>query len=327
MIRLGTVGTSAITDHFLSGVALTGRFEHTAVYSRNRETGEAFAKKHGVASVFTDMAEMAQSGIDAVYIASPNVFHAAQSKIFLERGVHVLCEKPITTSYADYCELKRLADSKNLIYMEAIIPRHTKGYRAVKNAVWELGRISMARIDFCQLTSRLSAYMSGEHVNIFDMSLHAGTLMDLGIYCVYGAVDLLGEPEAITATASYLPEGADCSGGALFEYGDFPAVLSYSKMGQAGYGSEITGVNGTLKIQMISQYTGVTLVKNGVEKEIVGTLSKAELMSGEATTFADYITDSSYREDYCEASRLCAAVHRCMDKIRQSAGINYPAFE
>ena len=118
MIKLGTVGTSAITESFLAAVALTGRFEHYAVYSRSLDTGNAFAKKQGAKKVFCDLAEMAGSGIDAVYIASPNVFHADQSRIFLEHGVHVICEKPIATSYADYCELKALADSKGLIYMD-----------------------------------------------------------------------------------------------------------------------------------------------------------------------------------------------------------------
>ena len=46
--------------------------------------------------------------------------------------------------------------------------------------------------------------MNGEHVNIFDMSLHAGTLMDLGVYCVYAAIDLFGMPNGIKASASFL---------------------------------------------------------------------------------------------------------------------------
>ena len=327
MIKLGTVGTSAITESFLTSVALSGKFEHYAVYSRSLETGNAFAKKQGAKKVFCDLAEMAECGIEAVYIASPNVFHADQSRIFLEHGVHVICEKPIATSYADYCKLKALADSKGLIYMEAIIPRHTEWYDTVKDAVSKIGKISMARIDYSQLTSRLPQYLRGEHINIFDMSLHAGTLMDLGVYCVYGAVDLLGEPKSITAMAQYLPNGADCSGAALFDYGDFPAVISYSKMGQAGFGSELIGMEGTLKIRMISQYTGVTLVKEGRETELVGMKTKAELMRGEAAKLAEYITCPETGADYAKASELCAAVHRCMDKIRQSAGINYPALK
>lgn len=325
MIKLGTVGTSAITDKFLAGVALTGRFEHTAVYSRNEQTGREFAEKHGAGASFTDLEKMAKSGIEAVYIASPNVFHARQSRVFLENGVHVICEKPITTSLAEYDELKTLADRNNLIYMEAIIPRHTAGYEAVKQAMTQIGDITVARIDYCQRSSRLDAFLRGERINIFDMSLHAGTLMDLGIYCVYAAVDLLGAPESITATASLLPNGADGAGSAIFSYKKFPAVLSYGKTGQSFIGSEIVGDRGTLKIGSVSQYTDVRLVKNGEEHIIVGSPDKAQLMSGEAVKFADYIRDPESRADYEAASELCRNVHICMDKIKHSAGLVYPA--
>lgn len=324
MIKLGTVGTSAITDKFLSGVALTGKFEHVAIYSRNEETGRNFADKHGVKAVFCNLEEMAKCGIDAVYIASPNVFHAEQSRVFLKNGVHVICEKPITTSFKEYEELKTLADKKGLIYMEAIIPRHTAGYAAVKQALEEIGDITVARIDYCQRSSRLDAFLSGEKINIFDMSLHAGTLMDLGVYCVYATVDLLGMPENITATASFLSNGADGAGSAIFSYKNFPAVLSYGKTGQSAVGSEIVGEKGALKMGSISQYTQVSLVKNGEEKVITASPDKAELMSGEAAKFAEYITNPQSREDYNAASKLCGEVHRCMDMIKCSAGIVYP---
>lgn len=324
MIKLGTVGTSAITDKFLAGVALTGKFEHTSVYSRNEQTGKAFAEKHGAKFVFCDLEKMAKSGIEAVYIASPNVFHAEQSRVFLENGVHVICEKPITTSFKEYEKLKTLADKNGLIYMEAIIPRHTAGYAAVKNALAEIGDITVARIDYCQRSSRLDAFLSGEKINIFDMSLHAGTLMDLGVYCVYAAVDLLGMPEKITATASLLSNGADGAGSAIFSYEKFPAVLSYGKTGQSAIGSEIVGEKGTLKLGSVSQYTEVSLVKNGQEKIITASYDKAELMSGEAAKFAQYITQTHCRQDYDAASKLCGEVHRCMDMIKCSAGIVYP---
>ncbi|MBR7132165.1 MAG: Gfo/Idh/MocA family oxidoreductase [Clostridia bacterium] len=326
MIRLATIGTSAICDGFLSGMKLTHEYELSAVYSRNADTGKAFADKHGCGRVFTDLAEMARaSGIDAVYIASPNVFHAEQTRIFLENGKHVLCEKPIVTSLADYIELKKLADKKGLVYMEAIIPRHSKGYCAVKAALKEIGSIAMARIDFCQRSSRLDAFLRGEQVNIFDMSLHAGTLMDLGVYCVYGAVDLLGMPKEISAECSLMSNGADGAGSAVFKYDGFSALLTYSKTGQSMLGSEIIGEKGTLKIPFISQYCGVTLVKDGLETQITGLLTKAEQMQGEAQRFADYILRfNQNKTDYVSANELCLNVHKCMDQIKNKAGIFYP---
>src|SRR4051794_28274423 len=95
-MKYGTIGTSPITNEFIESAKLVDGMELTAVYSRNIEKGISFAGKHGVKSVFIDLEQMASSElIDAVYIASPNSLHYEQSKLFLEKGKHVLCEKPI----------------------------------------------------------------------------------------------------------------------------------------------------------------------------------------------------------------------------------------
>lgn len=323
MIRLATIGSSAITEKFLSAVKTTERYIHTAVYSRSFETGRAFAEKVGCDTVFTDIEELAKSDIiDAVYIASPNSCHFEQSRIFLEKGKHVICEKPIVTRAEEYTELKRLADSKGLIYMEAIKSIHTASRKAVKETLAKLGNIACARIDFCQLSSRYDSFMNGVKHNIFDMSLHAGTLMDLGVYCVYAAVDFFGVPSSVSATAAYFDNGADKSGYAVLDYGDMQCVLSYSKAGQSAVGSEIVGDKGTLVLESISQYAGVELFKDGKKSTVFGSPDSDAVMSGEAYSFADYI-EGKRLDEYSEISELAYQVHCCMDKIKQSAGLHY----
>lgn len=320
MIRLGTVGTSGICEHFLHGAELTGQFLLTAVYSRRYDTGITFCQRFGCETVFCDLTEMVTSDVvDAVYIASPNSFHYAQSKLCLEHGKHVICEKPIATSVAEYQELKALADEKKLVYMEAIIPIHTEQYDAVHQAMKEIGKPVLARIDFSKRSSRMDDFLSGKHVNIFDMSLAAGTLMDLGVYCVYAAVDFFGKPKRICAESNLLANGADGSGTAIFGYDDFSAVLTYCKTADSAIKSEIIGELGTLKIDLVSQYAGVSLVKDGKETEIVGFPDRATLMSGEAKWFAEFITNpQKSRECYDKASKMCLIVHACMDQIKIS---------
>jgi predicted dehydrogenase len=324
MIRLGTIGTSGICRHFLSGVALTDKLGLTAVYSRTIDTGRAFGEAHGCERVFTDLEEMAKSDcIDAVYIASPNSCHYSQSKLFLENGKHVLCEKPIVTCQAEYEALKNLADRKGLIYMEAIMPLHADHWQSVREAYGKIGKPVLARLNFSQRSSRLDAFLRGEHTNIFDMSLHAGALMDLGVYCVYAAVDFFGAPKAITATAHFLHNGADGCGTAVFDYEDFSAVLTWSKVAQSALGSEIIGEKGVLKLASVSQYTGVTLVQDGREEPVTEFPSRAEIMRGEAERFARWIQKPT--EEYRRVSEICSKVHPCMDAIKNKAGIQYPS--
>ena len=323
MIRLATVGTSLITEKCLKALKLTGRFEHTAVYSRKSETGKAFADKFGCPNVFTDLEKLAKSDIiDAVYIATPNAFHYEQSRLFLQNGKHVICEKPIVTETALYRELKDLADSKGLIYMDAIKSRYSPARAVLKDAVSSVGNIAFARIDFGQFSSRYSDYINGKKHNIFDMSLHAGTLMDLGIYCVYGAVDLLGVPKDISAGASLFEDGCDKGGYAVFDYGDFSAVLTYSKAGQSVAASEVAGDRGTVHIRSISNFDGITFTVGGKTDMLADINDGDRIMRGELDAFADFIEGKNI-EDYAAASNLTEQVLACMDKIKKCAGLHY----
>ena len=329
MIRLATVGTSAITEKFLAACRLTGRYELHTAYSRDLKKGEDFAKAQGFKHFSDDLRAVADSpDIDAVYIATPNVFHYEQSRLFLEKGKNVICEKPIATDCGKYDELLSFADKKGLIYAEAIMSRHTAGREILLDALSQIGRISQARIDFCQLSSRYEQFKKGESVNIFDMSLATGTLMDLGVYCVYAAVDLLGMPDSVSASAAFADNGADLSGGAVLGYKDFTAVLSYSKIGQSAIGSEIVGDKGVVKIGSISQYADISLINDGKETPLLGMPDRAEVMRGEAEKFADYIENrDAFLDDYKSVCELTHNVHTCMDLIKQSAKIKYPIKE
>lgn len=323
MIRLATVGTSLITEKCLKALKLTGRFEHIAVYSRRYETGVAFAEKVQCPNVFTDMEKLAKSDmIDAVYVATPNLFHYEQSRMFLQNGKHVICEKPIVTQSPLYRELKALADSNGLIYMDAIKSRYSPARAALKNAVSSVGNIAFARIDFGQFSSRYNDYMCGKKHNIFDMSLHAGTLMDLGVYCVYGAVDLFGVPKNIIAGATLFDDGCDKSGYAVFDYGDFAAHLTYSKVGQSVAGSEIAGDRGTVYIRSISNYDGITLTADGKNSTVADINDGDRIMRGELDAFADFIEGKNL-DEYAAASNLTEQVLICMDKIKNGAGLHY----
>ncbi len=261
MKKYAVIGTSAITEMFVTGANATGKVILDAVYSRKIETGKAFADKFGCKKVYCDISDLGNdTDIDFVYVASPNVCHESQTELLLAAGKHVLCEKPITTSADEYKRLKTLADEKGLIYFEAIIPIYNKSRKRIKNALNKIGDIAMAKIDYCQRSSRYDSFKNGEQVNIFDMSLYAGTLMDLGVYCVYAACDLFGMPNNIKATASFLNNGADGSGIAIFEYDNFSACLTYSKTGQSITPTEIVGDYGSVIMEKAVYYQDAYLL-------------------------------------------------------------------
>src|SRR5579859_5061828 len=62
---------------------------------------------------YADFAEMARveaarpDGIDVVAIVTPNHVHAAPALAFLEAGIHVICDKPLTSTLEDALELEK----------------------------------------------------------------------------------------------------------------------------------------------------------------------------------------------------------------------------
>ena len=153
-MKYATIGTSWITEKFISSASTVEDMALTAVYSRNEAKAAEFAKKHNCDTYFTDLDKMAQSDcFEAVYIASPNVCHYEQSKLFLLSGKNVICEKPATTTKEQMEELISLAESKGLVYCEAIMTIHTNGFRLIKNNLSRIGNIRSAHFDFYQLSS------------------------------------------------------------------------------------------------------------------------------------------------------------------------------
>ena len=329
MLRYGTVGTSWITETFINGTRLIDGMELSAVFSRDADKGAAFAGKNNAQNVFRDIREMATSPLlDAVYIASPNSLHYEQSKIFLENGKHVLCEKPACATSQQLIDLKTLAREKGLVFLEAIKMVHLPQRSLLKKALGKIGAVSTALFSYSQLSSKLEDYLQGKNPNIFNPEFATGCLMDLGVYCVYPALDFFGAPKTIVSTAGLLFSGSDAFGNSLFVYEDKQVALSYSKIGQ-GYGcSEIIGQKGTITIQSISRLTDIVLKMNdGTEERIWGEESRDESMSHEAKDFLAYILNREKNADeYDCACQLSLAVAKTVEEIKRKAIVSHCGF-
>lgn len=297
MIKYGVIGSGWIAESFVEGAQTVDGMQFAAMYSRTYEKGKEFAEKFGCEKVYTDINEFAESDIDAVYIASPNSLHYEQSKLMLEKGKHVLCEKPITITPDEFTELFSLAKEKKLVYTEAIMMMHSPHKEKVKNALGKIGKITTAHFDFSQLSSKYKALKEGRNPNIFNPEMKTGCLRDLGIYCYYPVVDFFGLPNKISASAGFLETGADGYGTAVLDYDDKQITLTYSKVGQDYCGSQIFGDEGTISIESISKLTGVKIhFADGRKEEVQGEIEKHILMAYEAKNFYDFITD--YEKNY-----------------------------
>lgn len=314
MIKFGVIGSGWIAEEFVKGAKLVDGFIFSAMYSRTYEKGKSFAEKFGDVPVYTDINDFAKSDIDAVYIASPNSLHYSQSKLMLENGKHVLCEKPITITPEEFIELDALAGSKNLVYTEAIMMLHLSQRKIIKEKLKALGNISTAHFDFSQLSSKYPALLRGENPNIFNPAMKTGCLRDLGIYCFYPAIDFFGVPKKIISSAGFLPTGADGYGAAILNYDDKQITLTYSKIGQDFSGSQIIGDKATMTFGSISKLTDVEIHYNdGSKEKLVGEIEKHILMSEEAKDFCGYI--SSKDNNLSEVNSTILSVVKLMNTV------------
>ena len=325
-MKFATIGTSWITEKFVSAAKTVPGIEHAAVYSRGEETARAFAAKTGAEKIYADMAALAADpAIDGVYIASPNRFHYEQSKYLLNAGKNVLCEKPATTTADEMRELTALAESKKLVYAEAIMSIHTAAFPVVKAALGTLGRVRTARLDFCQLSSKYPLYLAGKNPNIFNPAMHAGSLMDIGVYNLYLAAALFGQPEKILSDAVFLDNGADAAGSAILRYPGLSVSMSWSKVGQQYAPSEVIGDGGTLRMESVSQLTGVSLVTpQGTETLVPADLSRDDVMRGEAAFFLRMAETKDFSGPaYAFAKATALTVREMCDEIRLQNGFGF----
>lgn len=327
MIRFATVGTGFITDAFIKGALKTGLMSLAAVHSRSPEKGNALSSKYGEdIPCFTDIEELAGSDlIDAVYIASPNAMHAPQAKLFLEHGKHVLVEKSAASDSRELREVIALAEEKGLVFMEAMKSLTMPAYLTLKENLDRIGRIRKYVGIYCQYSSRYDRHKSGEYVNTFQKKFSNGSLMDIGIYCIYPLIDLFGVPESIKAVGTILEDGGvDGSGSVLMQYKDMEAVVIHSKISDSKLPSEIQGEKGSILIDRIGSPGEITLILRDGTKEVLAPSTFREDMYYEAAEFVETIR-SGKSFSKINHEKLAISVHEVMDEIRKQIGLVFPS--
>lgn len=325
-MKFAVIGTSWITNSYIDGALDTNLWELSAIYSRSFEKGIDFGKNYDVDLIYTDIEEFAKSdAFSAVYVASPNMLHYEHSKILLENGKHVICEKPITTYGWQLAELTELANKSKLIYMEAIMFMHQPTKPLLEEAISKIGDISLALFEFSQRSSKYESFLLGEIPNIFNPKMQTGALMDLGIYCLYPAIYLFGEPSDFNVDMVKLNTGVDALGSVNLIYPEKIVSLRFSKIGQAAVNSDIQGVNGSIYIESISKLDNISITyTDGSTEQISEVTQKSVLMGNESVSFYNFINDYENNKDYyliCQ--EMAIKVNRYLEKIRKSGNLPF----
>ncbi|WP_245875309.1 Gfo/Idh/MocA family protein [Tabrizicola aquatica] len=161
-LRLGMVGGGR--DAFIGAVhriaaRIDDQYELVAgAFSSNPEKALASAQDLGVPRAYTSFAEMAakearrKDGIDAVAIVTPNHMHAPVAMQFLKRGIHVICDKPLTATLAEAKKLAKAAEASGVVF--ALTHNYT-GYPMIRQmkamiANGDLGDLRLVNVEYVQ---------------------------------------------------------------------------------------------------------------------------------------------------------------------------------
>ncbi len=198
-IRLGMVGGG--NDAFIGGVhriasRLDDHFELVAgALSSTPEKARASGEALGLPRIYDDFRQMAireahrKDGIEAVSIVTPNHVHYQAAREFLKRGIHVICDKPLTSTLADARKMVKAVERSGALF---ILTHNYTGYPMVRQARQmvldgEIGTIRVVQVeypqdwltveqDFKQAEWRTDPARSGAGGSTGDIGTHAYNL-------------------------------------------------------------------------------------------------------------------------------------------------------
>lgn len=163
-IRLGMVGGGS--DAFIGGVhRIASRIDDhyrlvAGALSSTPERAQKSGRELGLADdrIYDDFNAMAEAesaredGIEAVAIVTPNHVHYAAAKAFLERGIHVICDKPLTSTLEDAEKLVAVAEKSNALF---VLTHNYTGYPMIRQARemianGDLGALRVIQVEYAQ---------------------------------------------------------------------------------------------------------------------------------------------------------------------------------
>lgn len=226
----GGKGSFIANLHF-RGARFDGLAELTAgCFSRSREKSLDFGRSVGIDDdrIYETYQEMAEreaqrpDKIDFVIIAAPNNVHYEAAKIFLEHGINVACDKPVTHTSAQAEELRRIADEKGLLFAVTYVYTAYPGTMFMRSMI-EKGLIGKVRLMDCQflignlaadniqantLSWRLDPKVAGPSTCTGDIGIHAQNLMStitgLKMTEIFADMNVIGTGRELDTNADIL---------------------------------------------------------------------------------------------------------------------------
>lgn len=320
--KWGILGTGGIARAFARDLGFLNNHIVAAVGSRTKKSAEEFSLEFPGCTAYASYEELvADSNIDAIYVATPHPAHVANTILALNAGKPVLCEKPFAVNASEARQMVEASINNNVALLEAMWMRFLPHIFEVRKilASGVLGEIISVTADHGQRLADQGI------PRLIEPSLAGGALLDLGIYPVSFAHMVLGVPENVQAAAVMTDKGVDASTSMLFTYASgAQAILTTTMIAQTPCRAVIAGLNGWLEIdRTFYNPAGMRVhLYDGTTTEYPSKYQGHGLRE-QAIEFEKIVRSGRYESEHL-THKHTLEIMDLMDQIRNMIGLKYP---
>ena len=321
-LRWGILATGGIAHAFTHDLRTAG-LDPIAVGSRTAASAQAFADEFSIPRAHGGYdALLADPDVDIVYIATPHPMHAENALAAIRAGKHVLVEKPFALNSAEAAAIRDAAAARGVLAMEAMWTRYLPHMERVRELVGSgaLGEIRALTADHTQKISADPAH----RLNALDLG--GGALLDLGVYPVSFAWDILGAPESVVASARLGETGADTEVATIFTHSGGGISTSVTSSRAAGPNTAaVVGTEARIEIDRIwyEPTSFRVIAPDGTVRETYVSDVAGRGMQYQAIAAERLVAEGNLAGDVLPIDET-VAIMGTLDDIRRRIGLVYP---
>jgi len=323
-LKWGILAPGGIANKFADAVRDFTAGTVVAVGSRDAGRAADFAEGHGIPRSYGSYADLvADDDVEAVYVASPHSGHREHALLAINAGKHVLIEKALARNSSEVEDIFAAAQQKRVFAMEAMWSRHLPHMAEVRRRVADgaIGEIVTLAADHGQALD-----LPNDH-RLKSPELAGGALLDLGVYPIAFAVDLLGPPVEVKALGRLTDTGVDGHVSLVLDYGGKAlAVLDTTLWTKTPTTAVVSGTEGSIEIDGDFYAPNVVRLRKAGRGRTVVEEWGGPIDNGfqfEAAELARCVADGKQ-----ESERMTWASSRAvigvLDEARRQVGVRYP---
>lgn len=203
IIGLGNIAVRGHVPAYLTDERLKSGTRIVAIMDVVEQNGEKAHEQVPGARFYTDLNTMlSEQEIDFVDICTPPHTHADYIRACAPRGIHILCEKPLTDGYASSVELASVLRASKIVFVPCHQYKYSPLWKSIHDIIsaGKLGAVTLAQFNVFRMHADSGTAAWNPEWRLNKKQSGGGILVDTGAHYLYLAQYFFGVPQKVTAT-------------------------------------------------------------------------------------------------------------------------------